>query len=193
MNSKKPSRSSRSGGGHHIGKGNPLGAGHLPNEQLADGLRRAQERMRFALDVAAATPPGDVPVGAVIYDAAGRVLATGVNRREERRDPTAHAEVEAIRTAVKELGDSWRLTDCEVVVTLEPCAMCAGALVGARIGSIVFGAWEPKTGACGSLVEVPRAPGSLHVPQVRGGVLEAECAQLLANFFSGRRGPASGH
>ncbi|QPK79288.1 nucleoside deaminase [Corynebacterium lizhenjunii] len=149
--------------------------------------------MRFALDVAAATPPGDVPVGAVIYDAAGHVLATGVNRREERRDPTAHAEVEAIRAAVKELGDSWRLTDCEVVVTLEPCAMCAGALVGARIGSIVFGAWEPKTGACGSLVEVPRAPGSLHVPQVRGGVLEAECAQLLADFFSGRRGPASGH
>lgn len=139
--------------------------------------------MRRALEVAATTPTGDVPVGAVIFGPDGRELATGVNRREELGDPTAHAEVEAIRAAVRAYGDAWRLSDCELVVTLEPCAMCAGAAVGARVGSIVFGAWEPRTGACGSLVDVPRAPGSLHVPQVRGGVLEEECAALLEEFF----------
>lgn len=154
---------------------------------MAAGAAQAESRMRRALEVARTTPAGDVPVGAVIYAPDGRELATGVNRREELGDPTAHAEVEAIRAAVREYGDAWRLTDCELVVTLEPCSMCAGALVGARIGSIVFGAWEPRTGACGSLVDVPRAPGALHVPQVRGGVLEAECAELLAEFFEGLR------
>ncbi len=143
--------------------------------------------MRRALEVAATTPPGDVPVGAVLFDPDGRELACGVNRREFAQDPTAHAEVEAIRAAVGPFGDGWRLGGCELVVTLEPCAMCAGAAVGARIGSIVFGAFEPRTGACGSLVEVPRAPGALHVPQVRGGVLEAECAGLLQEFFGGLR------
>ena len=139
--------------------------------------------MRRALAVARTTPPGDVPVGAVIFGPDGRELATGVNRREERQDPTAHAEVEAIRAAVAAFGDGWRLTGCELVVTLEPCAMCAGALTAARIGSIVFGVFEPKTGACGSLVEGPRAPGAPDVPEVRGGVLESECAALLTEFF----------
>lgn len=156
----------------------------LPRES---GLARAEERMRRALEVARTTPAGDVPVGAVIYGPDGRELATGVNRREQRQDPIAHAEVEAIRAATAgaaaKSNDGWRLTDCELVVTLEPCAMCAGALVGARVGSIVFGAWEPRTGACGSLLEVPRAPGALHVPQVRGGVLEDECVELLRGFF----------
>nr|WP_256381265.1 nucleoside deaminase [Corynebacterium sp. HMSC04H06] len=149
----------------------------------SEGSRRAESRMRRALEVAAGTPAGDVPVGAVLFDASGRELTTGVNRREQRQDPTAHAEVEAIRAAVKEHGDGWRLTGCELVVTLEPCAMCAGALLGARVSSVVFGAFEPKTGACGSWIDLVRAPGGLHIPQVRAGVLDEECAQLMARFF----------
>ena len=143
--------------------------------------------MRRALDVAKRTPVGDVPVGAVLYDATGTELATGVNRREELADPTAHAEVEAIRQAVRVHGDGWRLSGCELVVTLEPCAMCAGALQAARVSSVVFGAFEPKTGACGSLIDVLRAPTAPFTPQVRGGVLEGECAGLLRNFFDGLR------
>ncbi|MDK8669969.1 MULTISPECIES: nucleoside deaminase [Corynebacterium] len=143
--------------------------------------------MRRALDVAKRTPAGDVPVGAVLYDATGTELATGVNRREELADPTAHAEVEAIRQAVRVHGDGWRLSGCELVVTLEPCAMCAGALQAARVSSVVFGAFEPKTGACGSLIDVLRAPTAPFTPQVRGGVLEDECAGLLRNFFDGLR------
>ena len=143
--------------------------------------------MRRALDVAKRAPAGDVPVGAVLYDASGTELATGVNRREELADPTAHAEVEAIRQAVRVHGDGWRLSGCELVVTLEPCAMCAGALQAARVSSVVFGAFEPKTGACGSLIDVLRAPTAPFTPQVRGGVLEDECAGLLRNFFNGLR------
>ena len=143
--------------------------------------------MRRALDVAKRTPVGDVPVGAVLYDATGTELATGVNRREELADPTAHAEVEAIRQAVRVHGDGWRLSGCELVVTLEPCAMCAGALQAARVSSVVFGAFEPKTGACGSLIDVLRAPTAPFTPQVRGGVLEGECAGLLRKFFDGLR------
>ena len=143
--------------------------------------------MRRALDVAKCTPAGDVPVGAVLFDAAGAELATGVNRREQRADPTAHAEVEAIRQAVRVHGAGWRLSGCELVVTLEPCAMCAGALQAARVSSVVFGAFEPKTGACGSLIDVLRAPTAPFAPQVRGGVLEEECAMLLRNFFGDLR------
>ena len=140
--------------------------------------------MRRALDVARCTPAGDVPVGAVLFDAAGKELATGVNRREQRADPTAHAEVEAIRQAVRVYGDGWRLSGCELVVTLEPCAMCSGALQAARVSSVVFGAFEPKTGACGSLIDVLRAPTAPFTPQVRGGVLEEDCVALLENFFT---------
>ena len=143
--------------------------------------------MRRALDVAKRTPAGDVPVGAVLYDATGTELATGVNRREELADPTAHAEVEAIRQAVRVHGDGWRLSGCELVVTLEPCAMCAGALQAARVSSVVFGAFEPKTGACGSLIDVLRAPTAPFTPQVRGGVHEEECAAGLRKFFDGLR------
>lgn len=148
---------------------------------------RAEERMRRALEVARRTPAGDIPVGAVLFDGAGTELAWGVNRREQRQDPTAHAEVEAIRAGVAKHGDGWRLSGCKLVVTLEPCAMCAGAIQASRIESVVFGAYEEKTGACGSRVEVLRAPGALHVPQVRGGVLEEECARLLQDFFTGLR------
>ena len=142
--------------------------------------------MRVALATAAQTPAGDVPVGAVVFDAAGAVVGRGVNRREANCDPTAHAEVEAIRDAARTLG-TWRLDGCELVVTLEPCTMCAGAILGARVSSLVFGAWEPKTGAVGSVLDAIRDPRHLHVPEVRAGVLEAEAAGMLRCFFEGLR------
>ena len=138
--------------------------------------------MREAIEVARTTPPGDVPVGAVVFSPEGEVLGVGVNRREVNNDPTAHAEVEAIRQACEALG-RWRLDGCELVVTLEPCTMCAGAILGARVSSLIFGAWEPKTGAVGSVLDAIRDPRHLHVPEVRAGVLEEETARLLSDFF----------
>ena len=138
--------------------------------------------MREAIEVARMTPPGDVPVGAVVFSPEGEVLGVGVNRREANNDPTAHAEVEAIRQACEALG-RWRLDECELVVTLEPCTMCAGAILGARVSSLIFGAWEPKTGAVGSVLDAIRDPRHLHVPEVRAGVLEEETARLLSDFF----------
>lgn len=138
--------------------------------------------MREAIKVARMTPPGDVPVGAVVFSPEGEVLGVGVNRREANNDPTAHAEVEAIRQACEALG-RWRLDGCELVVTLEPCTMCAGAILGARVSSLIFGAWEPKTGAVGSVLDAIRDPRHLHVPGVRAGVLEEETARLLSDFF----------
>ena len=132
--------------------------------------------MREAIEVARMTPPGDVPVGAVVFSPEGEVLGVGVNRREANNDPTAHAEVEAIRQACEALG-RWRLDGCELVVTLEPCTMCAGAILGARVSSLIFGAWEPKTGAVGSVLDAIRDPRHLHVPEVRAGVLEEETAR----------------
>lgn len=150
------------------------------------GLIRARERMDEAIALAHETPAGDIPVGAIIYGPDGEVLGRGVNRRETDHDPLGHAEIMAIRQAVAsgKLRDGWRLTDCELVVTLEPCSMCAGALVGARIGSIIFGAYEPKTGACGSVFDVVRDPAVLHRAQVRGGVREADCQELITGFFT---------
>ena len=147
----------------------------------------AEAKMRQALAVARTTPPKDVPVGAVIFDRNGQVIGTGVNRREADGDPLAHAEMLAIRASMTQLDDAWRLTDCTIAVTLEPCVMCAGALIGARIGTIIFGAYEPKTGACGSVFDVVRDPAVLHRPEVIGGVLEAECAALLSGFFDSLR------
>ncbi len=142
--------------------------------------------MRRALEVARAEPPGsaaeDVPVGAVVFDPAGRELATGRNSRERDADPTAHAEIVALRAAARRTG-SWRLTDHTLVVTLEPCTMCAGALVLARISTLVFGAWEPKTGAVGSLWDVVRDRRLNHRPEVYAGILEDECATLMRDFF----------
>lgn len=156
----------------------------LPEEA---GLAQAHARMERALEVARQTPSGDVPVGAVVFDPQGREIATGVNRREERGDPTAHAEMEAIRSAVRVFGDGWRLAGCEIVVTLEPCAMCAGAIQSARLDSVVFGAFEPKTGACGSLVDVLRAPGAGFIPHVRGGVCAEATSRQLVDFFHALR------
>lgn len=143
--------------------------------------------MRAALAAAADADPADVPVGAVVYDADGRELARAANAREATGDPTAHAEVLALRAAAQVHGDSWRLEGATLVVTLEPCTMCAGALVLSRVGRVVFGAWEPKSGAVGSLWDVVRDRRLNHRPQVRGGVLEAECVSLLDNFFGTQR------
>jgi tRNA(adenine34) deaminase len=127
-------------------------------------------------------PVGDVPVGAVIYGPDGAEIATGRNERELSGDPTAHAEIVAIRRAAAVLG-GWRLAGCTVVVTLEPCTMCAGALVLSRVSTLVFGAWEPKTGAVGSLWDVVRDPRLNHRLEVYGGVLESESADLVRSFF----------
>ncbi|MGW5227989.1 nucleoside deaminase [Nocardia niigatensis] len=143
--------------------------------------------MRAAIAAASAADPRDVPVGAVVFDAQGRELARAANAREALGDPTAHAEVLALRAAARVLGDGWRLEGATLAVTLEPCTMCAGALVLSRIGRLVFGAWEPKTGAVGSLWDVVRDRRLNHRPQVRAGVLESECAALLAEFFDSHR------
>jgi tRNA(adenine34) deaminase len=138
--------------------------------------------MRRALAVAASGDAGDVPVGAVVYGPDGTELATGRNERELTGDPTAHAEILALRRAAAALGE-WRLDGCTLVVTLEPCTMCAGALVLARVSTVVFGAWEPKTGAVGSLWDVVRDRRLNHRPEVYAGVLETECAALMRSFF----------
>ncbi len=138
-----------------------------------------------ALAVAAGSDPGpggDVPVGAVVYGADGVELAVGRNERERTGDPTAHAEVVAVRRAAAVVG-SWRLDGCTVAVTVEPCTMCAGALVLARVATLVFGAWEPKTGAVGSLWDVVRDRRLPHRLEVYAGVREAECARLVRDFF----------
>lgn len=143
--------------------------------------------IRAALEAARAAGPRDVPIGAVIVDADGRELARAANAREEAGDPTAHAEILALRAAAGVLGDGWRLTGTTLAVTVEPCTMCAGALVMARVERVVFGAWEPKTGAVGSLWDVVRDRRLTHRPQVRGGVLAEECAAPLEEFFARQR------
>ncbi len=141
--------------------------------------------MRRALELAAGSPVhDDVPVGAVVYGADGAELGAGRNEREAAGDPTAHAEILALRAAAEAVGE-WRLAGCTLVVTLEPCTMCAGARVLARVDTLVFGAWEPKTGAVGSLWDVVRDRRLNHRPEVYGGVLEAESAALLRRFFRG--------
>ncbi|WP_414637715.1 nucleoside deaminase [Actinomycetospora sp.] len=133
-----------------------------------------------------------MPVGAVVVNAAGRELASATNAREATGDPTAHAEILALRAAAEVHGDGWRLTGCTLAVTLEPCTMCAGAAVLARIDRIVFGAWEPRTGAVGSLWDVVRDRRLTHRPEVLGGVREAECAELLLAWFRSGRGGREG-
>ncbi|MFD4031336.1 tRNA adenosine(34) deaminase TadA [Streptomyces sp. NPDC058637] len=142
--------------------------------------------MRLALDEAArAASAGDVPVGAVVLGPDGTPLAAGHNEREATGDPTAHAEVLALRRAAAVLG-AWRLTGCTLVVTLEPCTMCAGALVQSRIGRVVYGARDEKAGAAGSLWDVVRDRRLNHRPEVIHGVLEDACAALLTAFFRER-------
>jgi len=133
---------------------------------------------------------GDVPVGAVVLDASGALLARAHNRREATGDPTAHAEIEAIRQAALTAG-GWRLDGCTIVVTLEPCTMCAGAVTVARLARLVYGAPDPKAGAAGSVWDVLRDRRLGHVPEVIGGVLGTECGALLRDFFAARR--AAGH
>ena len=143
--------------------------------------------MRLALGLAReAAREGEVPVGAVVIGADGAVIGRGRNLRERGGDPLAHAEVEAMRQAAETLGN-WNLADCTLVVTLEPCPMCAGACLQTHIGRIVFGAWDAKLGACGSVWDIPRDPHVGSFPEVYGGVCEDECARLLADFFSLRR------
>jgi tRNA(adenine34) deaminase len=150
--------------------------------------------MRMALAEAAATPgsggaaPGDadVPVGAVVLAPGGAVVARARNRREADRDPTAHAEILALRAAARAAGN-WRLEGMTLVVTLEPCTMCAGAAVSARLGRLVFGAADPRAGAVGSLWDVVRDQRLAPCPEVIGGVLAGECAELLLRFFLERR------
>jgi tRNA(adenine34) deaminase len=144
--------------------------------------------MRLALDQARQVrDDGDVPVGAVLLDPAGAVVAAAGNERELAADPTAHAEVLVLRRAAAAAG-RWRLPGHTLVVTLEPCTMCAGALVLARVERLVFGAYDPKAGAVASLFDVVRDPRLNHRVDVRGGVLEAECGALLRSFFRRRRG-----
>ncbi|GGN88441.1 hypothetical protein GCM10010968_24070 [Agrococcus terreus] len=148
---------------------------------------RDEEAMRLALaEAAAATATDDVPVGAVVLGPDGAVLGRGRNERELRHDPTAHAEVVAMREAAAALG-SWRLDGCALVVTLEPCAMCAGAILQGRIARVVFGAWDDKAGAAGSVLDVLRERRLPHRVEVVAGVLAGEAEAQLAAFFAGRR------
>jgi len=142
--------------------------------------------MRLALrEAERAMEHDDVPIGAVIVHD-GEVLAAGRNERELRQDPTAHAEVLALREAAEKLG-SWRVLESVLYVTLEPCAMCAGAIVLARVPRVVFGAWDPKAGAAGSVLDILAQPQLNHRPEVAGGLLTEECGALLTSFFAGRR------
>jgi tRNA(adenine34) deaminase len=143
-------------------------------------MRQAIEEGRLALE------HGDVPVGAVVVHQ-GEVVAAAHNERERRQDPTAHAETLALQQAARRRG-SWRLLDTVLYVTLEPCAMCAGAIVLARVPRVVYGTADPKAGAAGSVLDVLAEPRLNHRPAVQGGVLAAECAALLTDFFAARRG-----
>ncbi|WP_104180597.1 nucleoside deaminase [Arthrobacter sp. B0490] len=156
-----------------------------PALQPVDPEHRAW--MGLALEAAElARPSADVPIGAVVVGPDGEVLGMGRNQREELGDPTAHAEVQAIRAAARSLG-AWRLEGCTLVVTLEPCAMCAGASVLARIPRVVFGAWDEKAGASGSVFDVLRERRLNHWTEVVPGVREDECAALLREFFAAQR------
>ena len=147
-----------------------------------------EDLIRRALAVAAgALNTEDVPVGAVVLDADGVELAAACNAREAHSDPTAHAEILALREAAAKAG-RWRLDGATLAVTVEPCTMCAGAIGLARVSRVVFGAWEPRTGAVGSLWDVLRDRRVLHRPEVVGGVLAEECVDLLTEFFANRRG-----
>lgn len=146
-----------------------------------------EELMGLALaEARAALETDDVPVGAVVVDSSGRVIGRGRNRREADGDPTAHAEMLAVREAAAALGQ-WRLEGCTLVVTLEPCTMCAGALVLARLPQLVFGAFDPKAGACGSVSDVTGDPRLNHRVEVLGGVRAEECGEELRAFFRARR------
>lgn len=141
---------------------------------------------RALVEARGALVSGDVPIGALVLDPAGELVAVGCNERELTGDPTAHAEVVALRRAAAAAGE-WRLEGHTLVVTLEPCTMCAGAIVAARIGTLVFGAFDPKAGAVASLFDVVRDPRLNHRPEVVAGIAEEECGRLLRDFFESQR------
>jgi tRNA(adenine34) deaminase len=152
-------------------------------------LRRYEEPMRAALEEAAlALETADVPIGAVVLDAEESIIGRGRNAREALGDPTAHAEILALRSAASARG-GWRLEGCTLVVTLEPCAMCAGAVVLSRVARLVYGAVDPKAGAVGSLWDLVRDRRLNHRPEVVSGVLADECGELVRTFFAGHRQP----
>ena len=175
-----PARPPRRGGKSPGGEAAPGEA------EAAEDVRRMREALAWAREAAA---EGEAPVGAVVYQGARRVGGAG-NRREALQDPTAHAEMLAITQAAGALG-AWRLGGCALYVTLEPCAMCAGAIVLARLDRVVYGAADPKAGACGSILDITGHPSLNHAPRVRGGVLGAECGALLTRFFKARRAEAA--
>jgi tRNA(adenine34) deaminase len=143
--------------------------------------------MQAALSLAkVAADKGDVPVGAIVVNEAGEIFGTGQNLREQNNDPTAHAEIVALRNASEKLG-SWRLDDLTIVVTLEPCAMCAGAILQSRIKRLVFAAWDEKAGAAGSVMDVIRDPRALNKVEVITGIMEKECSEVLKDFFNSKR------
>jgi tRNA(adenine34) deaminase len=133
-----------------------------------------------------ATATGDVPVGAIVVDKDGVIIGIGSNEREAKNDPTAHAEIVAIRNATSKIENS-RLDGCTLIVTLEPCAMCAGAIAQSRISNLIFGAWDEKAGAVGSVWDVIRDPRALYKVNVTAGIRESECAKLLRDFFESQR------
>jgi tRNA(adenine34) deaminase len=143
-----------------------------------EAMTIALEQARFSSEAS-----GDVPVGAVVLDSKGRMVGIGSNRRELLGDPVGHAEIVAIKSAARALGQ-WRLDGCTLVVTLEPCAMCAGAIQQSRIAKVVFGAWDEKAGAVGSVMDLLRDPRALHKVEVIAGFREAESVALLKSFFS---------
>jgi tRNA(adenine34) deaminase len=150
-------------------------------------VNRYEEWMLAAISEASHAPEtGDVPVAAIVYGSDGQILAVGRNEREKLQDPTAHAEIVAIRAAAEALGD-WHLVDTTLVVTLEPCAMCAGAIVNARIPRVVFGAWDEKAGAAGSVHDLLRDRSLNHRVEVFAGIQAEACAALLLDFFGERR------
>ncbi len=153
---------------------------HPAGRPYVAAMERALEEARACLAT------GDVPVGAVVLDEHGAVVATGRNEREATQDPTAHAEVLALRAAAAATGD-WHLDRHTLVVTLEPCPMCAGAVLAARVPRVVFGAWDPKAGASGSVYDIARDRRLPHRSEVVAGVLEEQCAALLDDFFRERR------
>ena len=143
--------------------------------------------MNQALDLAReSASSGEVPVGAVVLDSEGNIIGKGANMREKNADPLAHAEVLAMKSAAIS-RKSWNLSDCTLVVTLEPCPMCAGAALQTRLKRVIFGAWDAKLGACGSVWDILRDPHIGSHPEVIGSVCESECAQLLRNFFENHR------
>ena len=148
-------------------------------QQDVDWMQHALKLARDAYDA------GEVPVGAVVVHD-GKIIASGANSVESAHDAVLHAEIIALQAASRVLGD-WRLTECTLYVTKEPCAMCAGAAVNCRVGRIVFGAYDPRMGGCGSAMAIHAFPGMLHRLPVTGGVCEAECSQLLKDFFRARR------